>query len=230
MAGLSLVFCRRTQGSERESHLLGVTHLGGLRNSSLCFPREQSLVNGFSCCHFVRVDAGGPDPLGLCILVSQITSRAPPSEGAVQAEQGHVCRISLGAGQTARTMCCHMRGLVGFRGQRWERTGTQPEPGVSRDRGVSGGCREDARGVGLGRGLGEWQGPTRLSPHRSWRRCPWNGGARTCWPAPASVWSSSPSSSCASTPAARPPSATRPGPASSPYSWASATATSAACP
>lgn len=147
MAGLSLVFCRRTQGLERESHLLGVTQLGGLRNSSLCFPREQSLVSRFSCWRFVRVDAGGPDPLGLCILVSQIMSRAPPGEGAVQAEQGHVCRVWLGAGHTARTVCRHMRGLMGFGGQRWERMGTQPEPGVSRARGVSGGCREDARGV-----------------------------------------------------------------------------------
>ena len=93
MAGLPLVFCRRPQGSGRESHLLGVTQLGGLRNSNLCFPREQSLVSGFSCCRFVRVDAGGPDPLGLCILVSQIMSRAPPGERAVQAEEGHVCRV-----------------------------------------------------------------------------------------------------------------------------------------
>lgn len=107
-----------------------------------------------------------------------------------------------------------------------DRTLSWTEPGVSgagasvwRPQRSLGGAARD------GRGPHAW-----LRPRRSWQPCRWTGGARTCWPAPACVPSSSPSSSCASTPAGRPPSATRPGPASSPCSWASATDTLAVCP
>lgn len=68
----------------------------------------------------------------------------------------------------------------------------------------------------------------RLRVLRSWRPCRTSGTGRVFSSARVSEWSSSLCSSCACTPLRSPPSATRPGLASSPSSWAFLMATLAA--